>query len=489
MGYLDDLTLGGTPDVVHDDLVNLRAASAQLGLSLNDRKCEVVLSSPATHLPPGLQHLQHIPVSEATLLGVPLLRDQALNQVLAEKVRVLGVLSSRLPHLEYYNAITILRHSLALPSLQHLLRGIHCHNHPEVRRFDSELRSSLSSILNVSISDCTWTQASLPIKAGGLGIRQANQVAPSAYLAASHNAERLASLLLSGAGMSFNDSYRQEAAAGWSHEGGTQAPTGENLWKQRAWDSSVINNVSGQLLSAASDDRTAARLRASSAPHSGDWLSAPPLSAAGLRMSNEVVRVAAGLRLGTQLCGQHTCQCGEMVDTLGSHGLSCRLSSGRITRHTTVNDLLHRALNRAGLSAVKEPDGLSPGSSLRPDGVTLVPWARGRCMAWDFTSPDTLAASHLSQTSTQAGSAAERAGRLKEQKYSSLLTSHVFIPVAVETLGAWNDEGERLIRELGRRLTAVTGDPREASFLFQRISVAAQRGNAAAVLGSLPKRN
>jgi len=35
-----------------------------------------------------------------------------------------------------------------------------------------------------------------------------------------------------------------------------------------------------------------------------------------------------------------------------------------------------------------------------------------------------------------------------------------------------------ITQELGRRITAVTDDPRETGFLFQRLSVALQRGNA-----------
>jgi len=53
------------------------------------------------------------------------------------------------------------------------------------------------------------------------------------------------------------------------------------------------------------------------------------------------------------------------------------------------------------------------------------------------------------------------------------------VPVAVETLGPWNDEGLALIAEIARRTSRITADPREAFFLFQRISVAVQRGNAA----------
>ena len=45
--------------------------------------------------------------------------------------------------------------------------------------------------------------------------------------------------------------------------------------------------------------------------------------------------------------------------------------------------------------------------------------------------------------------------------------------------------GAEFVTELGRRVASNSGDPRESSFLFQRISVTIQRGNAAAVLASL----
>ena len=47
-------------------------------------------------------------------------------------------------------------------------------------------------------------------------------------------------------------------------------------------------------------------------------------------------------------------------------------------------------------------------------------------------------------------------------------------------------EAAAFVAELGRRMTAVTGDPREMSFLRQRRSVAIQRGNAIACRGTMP---
>jgi len=151
-----------------------------------------------------------------------------------------------------------------------------------------------------------------------------------------------------------------------------------------------------------------------------------------------------------------------------------------------INDIINRVLIRAKVASHKEPSGLVAGNSLRPDGATLIPRTRGKCLAWDATCPDTVAQSHMTATSVTARAAASHASNLKHQKYSALASTHFFVLAAVETFGPWNDEGINFISELGRRITLVTGDPREKSFLFQRISVAIQLGNAASCTGTLP---
>jgi len=52
------------------------------------------------------------------------------------------------------------------------------------------------------------------------------------------------------------------------------------------------------LATSLSDSSDKARLQAVRAPHSGDWLNALPLSACGLRLDNNTVHIAVGLRLG-----------------------------------------------------------------------------------------------------------------------------------------------------------------------------------------------
>ena len=61
--------------------------------------------------------------------------------------------------------------------------------------------------------------------------------------------------------------------------------------------------------------------------------------------------------------------------------------------------------------------------------------------------------------------------------------------MALETLGhmtAMSVSAQEFLTQIGRRLIEVTTDPRETAFLFQRLSVAVQRFNAACLADMLP---
>jgi len=129
-----------------------------------------------------------------------------------------------------------------------------------------------------------------------------------------------------------------------------------------------------------------ARLLAGLSPHAGDWLHAPPITAVGLRLSDEAVRVAVAHRLGCKACVPYTCVCGKPVDARGLHGLSCRRSAPRQQRHGQLNDIIWRALKQAQIPSAKETVSLVRDDKKRPDGTTLLPWVRGKPMAWDVNS-------------------------------------------------------------------------------------------------------
>ena len=58
--------------------------------------------------------------------------------------------------------------------------------------------------------------------------------------------------------------------------------------------------------------------------------------------------------------------------------------------------------------------------------------------------------------------------------------------VAMETLGSYAPMAMKFIKDIGGRIVDATGEKRSTAYLFQSISMALQRGNAACVVGTLP---
>ena len=87
--------------------------------------------------------------------------------------------------LHMHDALILLRNSFSIPKLLHILRTSPAFLSPALATYDESLQSIVSSITNIQFEpdDPAWTQATLPIGVGGLGIRSAVQLAPSALLA------------------------------------------------------------------------------------------------------------------------------------------------------------------------------------------------------------------------------------------------------------------------------------------------------------------
>jgi hypothetical protein len=485
--FLDDGTTGGKGETVLADLQQILNASKENGLVPNPAKCELLVlgeDDPCSQaaiaaLLPGLRVLDK---NNAHLLGAPL-NDESLESCLVPKVAEIKLLVSRLPKLQPHTAFFLLRHCLAIPKLTYFLRCAPTWRAPEILlSFDTCIREGLQVILNIIISDSTWALASLPAIRGGLGIRCASDLSIPAFLASVSCTAALVSAIVPS--LTREDATREEALALWRNLGNNSPEPVSNA--QAEWEAPILNCKSESLLSSATSPEESARILASTRKESGAWLSTLPSPHLGTMLDGQTLRIAAGLRLGTPLCHPHTCRCGKAVDDRGTHGLSCIKSAGRFSRHSAINDILKRACISADIPATLEPTGLTRSDGRRPDGLTLIPWARGRCLTWDSTVADTLAACYLPSTSRTAGSAAQARETVKRRHYEDIANSFIFCPFAVETLGPFGDEALRFVKDLGRRLRVVTGEPRSTNFLIQRISVAIQRGNAACILGTIP---
>ena len=475
--YMDDLTLGGRISAVAADVQTIALEGLKYGLQLNSSKCEAITLCGLISSGNAFEDFLQFTPGTATLLGAPFSTGQAITDCLNARCIDFNRAVDRLKLISAHDALVLLKNSLSAPKLQYTLRVACCDGHNMLTTFDNLLRSALCCICNVTLTDQQWLQASLPVRAGGLGIRRVSSLAPSAFLASAAGTRDLQDLILRRTERT-TDAIFDSCLASQLSKFPMLPPSGSDAGKQHAWDKAVIEAEFGILVNCYTDTNHKARLLAAAAPHSGDWLHTMPIASCGLHMDNDSVRIAVGMRLGCALCQAHSCQCGATVDALGSHALSCKHNAGRIQRHAYINDLIYKALVRAAIPAVKEPQGIVRGDGKRPDGLTLVPWQSGRCATWDVTIIDTLAASYVVQSAVNAASAAEVAASRKVAKYSSLSHSYEFFPVAIETLGPLSASCQTFLSDIGRRIAQRTSDPRETMFLFQRISVAIQRFNA-----------
>ena len=199
-----------------------------------------------------------------------------------------------------------------------------------------------------------------------------------------------------------------------------------------------------------------------------------PISTCGLRFDNKAVRIAAALRLGSELCSPHICRCGSLVEASGTHGFGCKQAPSRVLRYHALNCISH-AFSAAGIPVTKEPAHLALKG---PDGCTIVPWRGGKRLAWDVTVCTTVANSYVAISSRSAEYVVEQAADRKCQKYAEMSAAYDLPPVAVKTHGTMEESTVRFLGDLGQKISERLCDQLESHFLLQWISVLIQRFNS-----------
>ena len=349
------------------------------------------------------------------------------------------------------------------------------------------MKDCLESITNCRLDSSTFRQASLPVKLGGLGIRRTEDVCLPAFISSSKTCYAVVEHLISKSNITQFTVLMSEAVLTWSNiDSKLMKPDGPAALRQKSWDLPAAKLILNDLIENANNPVSRGRLLAVSAPYAGVWLNAIPIPSLGLKLDNESLRISVALRLGVEITMPYTCICGTAVQGTATHGLDCRKTGGKHARHSAVNNIINRALLAAGVPSQLEPSGLSRDDGKRPDGATIIPWSQGQCLVWDFTCVNTVAASHLKSAVSRVGAPSELAEEKKRKKYHALGNLYKFTPVAIETLGPWGPSADSFVRELGNRLSVLTGEPRSADFLRQRICLALQWGNAICIKQSLP---
>src|ERR1043165_6599090 len=117
-----------------------------------------------------------------------------------------------------------------------------CDKHPELKTCDTTLRHGLEKILNISLTDLQWTQASLPIKMGGLGIRRATSLALPECFASAASTLPLQTLILTS--LHFTpDTHFEAMTSEWRSK--AEINDAENLptHKQALWDKPLLEQT------------------------------------------------------------------------------------------------------------------------------------------------------------------------------------------------------------------------------------------------------
>jgi len=199
----------------------------------------------------------------------------------------------------------------------------------------------------------------------------AEVLSPSAFLASAASTLLFQQSILPDSTWMLGDQSVESIQSLWTDLANYPKPKQHTEHTQKAWDRPVAAHHRNLFFSRVPFDVDEARLLAAESPHSGQsggWLQAPPITAVGLRLSDEVIRVVVAHRLGCKACELHTCARGKPVDARGLHGLSCRRSAPRQQRHSRLNDIIWTAIKRAQIPAVKEPVSLMRDDNKRPDG-------------------------------------------------------------------------------------------------------------------------
>ena len=126
---------------------------------------------------------------------------------------------------------------------------------------------------------------------------------------------------------------------------------------------------------------------------------------------------------------------------------------------------------------------LLPGEGGRTADIFIPHWSAGRDAALDVTVINPLQAAQVHGAAATAGHALGEAHRRKLDKSWEACHGQgiEFLPLAVECLGAWHPSAIAELKKLGSALARQTGEEESTTIqrLFQQLSVALMRGNAA----------
>ena len=383
----------------------------------------------------------------------------------------------------------LLRSCLSIPKVMFTLRTTDPSHHQDLwYRFDNMTRESMSRILGSPLNDLQWTQATLPVSKGGLGLRASSDHAPAAYIISLLSSQDLMERIL---GQECPPTVSISLLDSLTHRTGSDTTISSLQGVTQREVSLQIDLHNHQLLTNHITElgvsRDIARFASLSLPNAGAWL-----NALGLHLRPSEFIVSVKYRLGCDIfpsAGKCTA-CPHQSDKKGDHAISCGYEGERIARHDHLRNCLFTTCSQACLGPSREVKDLLQGSDGRPADLFIPSWTGGQDTALDVTVVNPLQVAMVHQAANTPGHALKKAFDRKIAKHGEPCRKAgvIFIPLPMETLGGWHEVTVKEVKKIGGALARHTGAEESItlSHIVQRLSVLLIKGNAALLLNRSP---
>lgn len=509
VAYQDDFNLVGCQSSVIEAFNRLRNKCTAFNLSLVPHKCQLILTSREIQRDTTLanrlaEDLQVKAVLTMETLGTiitptaaPLVASKWCKKQAEKATSVLPLLSD--PEMPTQMGFLLLQNCVS-PMYNYIARTLdNKTTHVAANDFDGRIWASALQILKISPKHAaeTDTQASLPRRMGGLGLRKVEEILPAAFLSSSlgvfpHIAREGTSLAELKA-TTFWTTVVQAAEEVATTPGSTkenvpltedqlenfymtkqEVPEGSQHLLTKHKDQDNLN----RLLSAATEE-TKNRIKASSSTTSSLFLRvAPTKDHPEHVMSDEAFSQAVRHRLGIQPTDNQQllrkeCACGKSLEKDPFHLHACmKHRHGVHVRHNILRDTLASLAKQCGAVVRVEPLLPNPNPIrnpqapvLRPDLLVITPH-----------SSTMIDVSVVCTSCTSAPSTTDRARR-KTAKYEAMAKHNncKFTPAVLESHGRISLETQKLLKEWSRQPIAPVNFFQDSLNL---LSVALQRGNS-----------
>ena len=376
-------------------------------------------------------------------------------------------------------ALRLLRASAGFARLVHTMRCCPPAGHSQaLGKFDQLVQTCFSTFSGLHLEPSQWEQATRGLSHAGLGLRSTRQHGAGAYLSSVGGCVALCGDLDSG----YWVDHSGDIAAALSDLNAALPPTQQlaattalahtqkqlsNLVDEAGWTSQLAGASAVQKATLLSEAAPGARAFLTCVP-SGRTKMEPALFLAEVRV-----------RLGVPEASQDAwCpKCDAVLDTHGHHSGMCLAGGERVLRHNALRDLVYSWAERACLRPEKERAGLL--LPQRPDDVSsarrrpadvYLPSFLGRPTALDFavTAPQQLDVLGARGATTAAVAYADDKRRHLDTAAACEAQQVAFLPMVVETTGAWAPEAAKALGHIARCVAAGTmADPAAATLLQQ----------------------